>query len=227
MKNRNAFISHSSPDDRYVTELVQLVRSLDYDEVFNDSHTIEPDAEFWPRIEHGIRDCSAFVVVLSHSSVGSYWVDREVQFARQLGKKIIPVRIDNCKLPGSFDGRDVIELRQGRGERVKIAGTQLEKHAPKVLFGREAELAALDAAWGKGTLNVYTLVAWGGAGKTSLVFHWVQTRFAVEGWPGVERYFDWSFYSQGTGESRQTSADLFIAKALEFFGPLCQTSCRL
>jgi tetratricopeptide (TPR) repeat protein len=102
----------------------------------------------------------------------------------------------------------------------KISGSQLAKHAPKVLFGRETELAALDAAWASDTLNVYTLVAWGGAGKTSLVFHWVQTRFAAkkEPWPGVERYFDWSFYSQGTGESRQSSADLFIAKALEFLG---------
>ncbi len=100
----------------------------------------------------------------------------------------------------------------------KISGTQLAKHAPKVLFGRETELAALDAAWDSDTLNVYTLVAWGGAGKTSLVFHWVQTRLAAKDWPSVERYFDWSFYSQGTGESRQHSADLFIAKALEFFG---------
>lgn len=100
----------------------------------------------------------------------------------------------------------------------KIARTQLDKHAPKVLFGRKTELAALDAAWEREALNIYTLVAWGGAGKTSLVFHWVQTRFAAKQWPGVERYFDWSFYSQGTGESRQTSSDLFIAKALEFFG---------
>ena len=214
----SAFISHSSPDDRYVEEFLQLVRSLGFDDVFTDSHTIEPDEEFWPRIEKGIGECEAFVVILSHASVKSYWVDREVKFARSLGKKVIPIRIDECKLPDSFDGRDVIELRQGRGERVKIAGTQLEKHAPRKLFGREAELAALDAAWAKGTLNVFTLVAWGGAGKTSLVFHWVQTRFAAKGWPGIERYFDWSFYSQGTGESRQTSADLFIAKALEFFG---------
>jgi hypothetical protein len=215
---KNAFISHSSPDDRYVAELIQLVRSLGYDEIFNDSHTIEPDAEFWPRIEQGIGDCDAFVVVLSHASVGSYWVDQEVRFARQLGRKVVPIRIDDCRLPTSFDGRDVIELRHRRGERVKIAGTQLEKHTPRVLFGRETALAALDAAWAKGTLNVYTLVAWGGAGKTSLVFHWVQTRFAAKGWPGIERYFDWSFYSQGTGESRQTSADPFIAKALAFFG---------
>ena len=214
----HAFISHSSPDDRYVQEFVQLVRSLGYSDVFNDSHTIEPYEKFWPKIEQGIRDCDAFVVILSHASVQSYWVDREVQFAREQGKKVIPIRIDDCQLPASFEGRDVLELRQGRGDRVKIAGTQLEKHAPRVLFGREAELAALDAAWEKGKLNVYTLVAWGGAGKTSLVFHWVQTRFAAKGWPGVERYFDWSFYSQGTGESRQTSADLFIAKALEFFG---------
>ena len=66
-------------------------------------------------------------------------------------------------------------------------------------------------------MNVYTLVAWGGVGKTSLVAHWVSQRMAANGWPGVERYFDWSFYSQGTGESRQTSSDLFIQEALKFF----------
>jgi len=69
----------------------------------------------------------------------------------------------------------------------RISGTQLAKHAPKVLFGRETELAALDAAWAHDTLNVFTLVAWGGAGKTSLVFHWVQTHLAAKDWPGVER----------------------------------------
>ncbi|MDA1017479.1 MAG: toll/interleukin-1 receptor domain-containing protein, partial [Planctomycetota bacterium] len=182
-----AFISHSSPDDRYVQEFVQLVRGLGYDEVFNDSHTIEPDEQFWPRIEQGIRDCDAFVVILSHASVESYWVDREVQFAREQARKVIPVRIDDCQVPASFDGRDVLDLRPGRGDKVRISGTHLEKHAPRVLFGREAELAALDAAWANGTLNVYTLVAWGGAGKTSLVFHWVQTRFAAKepNWPGV------------------------------------------
>ena len=66
-------------------------------------------------------------------------------------------------------------------------------------------------------MNVYTLVAWGGVGKTSLVAHWVSQRMAAQGWPGVERYFDWSFYSQGTGESRQTSSDQFIQEALKFF----------
>ncbi|MEZ5942435.1 MAG: hypothetical protein R3C18_13660 [Planctomycetaceae bacterium] len=109
-------------------------------------------------------------------------------------------------------------LTNAEGEQApEIAGSRILRHAPTILFGRETQLAALDEVWNDGT-NVYTLVAWGGVGKTSLVSHWVSEHFAKQGWPGVERYFDWSFYSQGTGESRQTSADLFVQKALEFFG---------
>ena len=214
----SAFISHGSADDRYVRRLVQYVRSLGYDDVFNDSHTIEPDALFWERIEKGIRDCDAFVVVLSHASVNSYWVDREVQFARVQGKRVIPIRIDDSKLPASFDGRDVIELRQGRGDKVKIAPSRIMRHSPPRLFGRDEWLDALDAAWAARTrVRVYSLIAWGGAGKTSVVAQWVAERLVARGWPGVERYFDWSFYSQGAREQSQASADFFIAAALAFF----------
>jgi tetratricopeptide (TPR) repeat protein len=99
----------------------------------------------------------------------------------------------------------------------KFAPSRITRHSPQILFGRDGWLDALDAAWANPTLHVYTLVAWGGVGKTSLVAHWVSQRMAAKGWPGVERYFDWSFYSQGTGESRQTSSDLFIQEALRFF----------
>ena len=215
---RRAFISHSSPDDRYVKEMEQYLRTLGYDEVFNDGHTIAPDEFFWAQIEKGITECDDFVVILSHASVKSYWVDREVQFARDHSKKVIPIRIDDCELPPSFEGRDVIDLRQGRGDKRKIAPSRITRHSPKILFGRDHWLDALDAAWANPKLNVYTLVAWGGVGKTSLIAHWVSERMAAQGWPGVERYFDWSFYSQGTGESRQTSSDVFIQEALKFFG---------
>ncbi|MEL6896323.1 MAG: NACHT domain-containing protein, partial [Planctomycetota bacterium] len=98
------------------------------------------------------------------------------------------------------------------------APSRLLRHAPEKLFGRDAYLDALDAAWeDHANINVYSLIAWGGVGKTALVAHWMQ-RLRQRGWPGVERYFDWSFYSQGTGESRQTSSDLFISAALQFFG---------
>ena len=131
-----AFISHSSPDDRYVQEMVQYLRTLGYDDVFNDGHTIAPDELFWTRIEQGIRQCDAFVVILSHALVTSYWVDREVQFARDHGKKVIPVRIDDCKRPPSFEGRDVIDLRQGRGDKVKKSIASSGGHESTAFRGR-------------------------------------------------------------------------------------------
>jgi len=85
------------------------------------------------------------------------------------------------------------------------------------LFGREEELATLDAAWDDADTNVLSLVAWGGVGKTALVNKWL-LQMGADGYRGAQRVYGWSFYSQGAAEGKQTSAELFIAKALEWFG---------
>ena len=97
----------------------------------------------------------------------------------------------------------------------RVAPTRLT-HSASQLFGRERELAALDAAWIDPATNVVTLVAWGGVGKTSLVAKWVAD-LAARGHDDAD-YFDWSFYSQGTREEGGASADAFVDKALRFFG---------
>lgn len=66
---RVAFISHTTPDDGYVAELESLLRSSGFDQVFNDVHSIQPDERFWPTIEHGIRDCDVFYVVITLRSI--------------------------------------------------------------------------------------------------------------------------------------------------------------
>ena len=101
---------------------------------------------------------------------------------------------------------------------LKLAPSRLTRHAARNFFGRERELEFIDQAWADSGIHVFSLVAWGGVGKTALVTQWLATRMIANAWPGVEQYFDWSFYSQGTGESRQTSSDLFINDALTFFG---------
>jgi tetratricopeptide (TPR) repeat protein len=85
------------------------------------------------------------------------------------------------------------------------------------LFGREKELAMLDAAWENPKINVLSLVAWGGVGKTALVNKWL-LQMGEEDYRGAERVYGWSFYSQGAKEGGQASADQFIAAALEWFG---------
>ncbi|HEV7893687.1 MAG TPA: TIR domain-containing protein [Pyrinomonadaceae bacterium] len=84
------------------------------------------------------------------------------------------------------------------------------------LFGRRAELEMLDEAWESESMNVVSLVAWGGVGKSTLVNKWLEQTEA-DNYRGARRVYAWSFYSQGTNE-RVTSADLFINNALEWFG---------
>ncbi|MFC1508813.1 NACHT domain-containing protein, partial [Candidatus Omnitrophota bacterium] len=83
--------------------------------------------------------------------------------------------------------------------------------------GREKELALLDDAWNDPNTAIFTLVAWGGVGKTALVNCWLNN-MARDSYRGAERVFGWSFYSHGTREDRQASGDEFIDKALREFG---------
>jgi len=104
-----------------------------------------------------------------------------------------------------------------RGEAEYQLSISLAKLPHPELFGRERELAALDAAWENLAINVLTLVAWGGVGKTALVNKWL-LGMGQDGYRGAERVYGWSFYSQGAAEGRQASADLFIGAALDWFG---------
>lgn len=98
----------------------------------------------------------------------------------------------------------------------QIAPTRLTLGAER-LFGREAEIAAIDNAWDDPKTHVFSVVAFGGTGKTSLIFEWMN-RKAVTDFLGIERIFDWSFYSMGTREQGDASSDSFVKAALIFFG---------
>ena len=97
----------------------------------------------------------------------------------------------------------------------KLSLAKLPSTSPD-LFGRENELAALDAAWENPAINVISLVAFGGVGKTALVSKWL-SQLGRDNYRGAARVFGWSFYNQGAAEGRQVSADPFIAAALEWF----------
>lgn len=91
------------------------------------------------------------------------------------------------------------------------------------LFGRDAELAQMDAAWtapesaAAPPVRVLAFIAHGGVGKSTLVNHWL-AELARENYPGASAVFGWSFYSQGVREQTAASSDMFIDAALRFFG---------
>ena len=111
--------------------------------------------------------------------------------------------------------RDLVEILPRLQPSIDVSPTRL-RHTAARLIGRDKDLAGLDAAW-NGDKNVVIVRAFGGVGKTSLVATWM-AELAMKNWRGAERVFDWSFYSQGTNDQRNASAEVFIADALKSFG---------
>jgi tetratricopeptide (TPR) repeat protein len=65
--------------------------------------------------------------------------------------------------------------------------------------GRMEELARLDRWGADSQVALIGITAWGGAGKTALVTHWVQEGGAVRR-PGLRGVFVWSFYADPSAE---------------------------
>jgi serine/threonine protein kinase len=84
------------------------------------------------------------------------------------------------------------------------------------VFGREEDTGFLDRAWAKKQVNIVTIVAWAGVGKSTLVNHWLR-RMAAKHYRSAELVFGWSFYRQGTSRGT-SSADEFLDAALTWFG---------
>jgi hypothetical protein len=181
-------------------------------------------------------------VLWSERSINSQWVLGEAEKAR-VQQKILTLRLDACALPVPFnvlhtlpladvladaeiitrplnarkaaDGALYIPVAKPRLDLSRLPTTYATR-----LFGRDAEMADLSKAWdsaGASKTNVLVLDAMGGTGKTALVNHFVQG-LEAQGWRGAEAVFVRSFYSQGTDEKRQASADDFFKAALAWFG---------
>src|SRR5258708_7315353 len=100
----------------------------------------------------------------------------------------VPKRISNARLP--VTGSDV--------------------------FGREEDIAFLDAAWANQDSNVVSIIAWAGVGKSTLVNHCLR-RMASDHYRSAELVYGWSFYRQGSSGGT-SSADEFLDATLTWFG---------
>src|SRR5271165_6437385 len=133
-------------------------------------------------------------------------------------------------MTGAIDARRRItrqSLQQTPSTASRV-GTRRAKRGPEKIsvarlpvtgsdvFGREEDIAFLDNAWANQQVNVVTIVAWAGVGKSTLVNHWLG-RMAAKHYRSAELIFGWSFYRQGSsGET--SSADEFLDAALTWFG---------
>ena len=85
--------------------------------------------------------------------------------------------------------------------------------------GRAEELARLDRWTADPDVRLIGVTAWGGAGKTALVTHWVQDAGGAARRPGIRGVFGWSFYADPSAEHWAEGLLGWAERALRAAGP--------
>jgi hypothetical protein len=114
--SQEIFISYSRRDQEFVTHLASDLNAQ-VAGVWFDQSTIQLGQNWHDEIMDGIRECKAFILVLSPDSMESKYVQEEVNKALELGKTIFPVIYRPAKWKGQFETLlkevQTLDLRSG------------------------------------------------------------------------------------------------------------------
>jgi len=114
--SKDIFISYSRRDQEFVTRLASDLNTQ-VAGVWFDQSAIQLGEKWHDEIMDGIRDCKAFVLVLSPDAAESKYVREEVNKALELGKTIFPILYRPGKWTGEFEALvkevQTLDLRSG------------------------------------------------------------------------------------------------------------------
>ena len=95
------FISYSRKDSYRVMPIVKELREAGYS-VWLDDTNIESAALWAEQIVEGLKNCKLLMLMASEDSLASANVLKEVMLASELEKILLPVYLEECKLPSKF-----------------------------------------------------------------------------------------------------------------------------
>lgn len=101
-KKYNIFVSYSRADIDIVRKLVDDIHAKSKARCWIDWNGIESGDQFVDVIINAIDKVDTVLFILSDNSMSSEFARREIDYARNTGKKIVPVVVDGGKLRGWF-----------------------------------------------------------------------------------------------------------------------------
>jgi hypothetical protein len=104
------FISYSRKDLPFVEHLAADLKEAGLD-VWYDVSRLGGGSRWRIEIENALKNSQYVIVVLSPDSVTSEWVEREILFASNLKRKIIPLMYRHCDLPLNYVNLNYIDVR--------------------------------------------------------------------------------------------------------------------
>jgi hypothetical protein len=89
----HVFISYSKRNNQYAYRLALRLRSLGFD-VWIDKAQLRSSDKWWKSIVVAVKECAAFIVIMTPEAQESEWVQREVFLAINWQKPIFPILLE-------------------------------------------------------------------------------------------------------------------------------------
>ncbi len=130
------FVSYSRTDLNFVQVFAQALMSSGVD-VWWDLSSLQGGDNWTEVIPQAIENSDICIVVLTPNSIQSDWVQKEYTYALEQDKKIIPVLVQDCKIPFALININYVDLRgtgyqTGLNTVIKLA-RQGQPDRPQVL----------------------------------------------------------------------------------------------
>ncbi len=133
------FVSFSDADRTLVDGMSRAAQRLGGIELYRFDHDPRPGAELSEKVKDAIRNADLFLVLLTHRSRRSTWVQQEIGIAAGAGKAIVPVVQSGVEVKGVLEGREYIQMDATDPTDGLVRAV---RHLERVARKREAEAAA-------------------------------------------------------------------------------------
>ena len=110
-KEVKVFISYSHDDKEFVKKLAKELEKSQA-KVWWDFSALKGGQNWQKEIQQGIKLCEFFLVVLTPQGVESEWVNREIIYAMEYKKPIIPLYLKPCERPISIIEKQYIDFEK-------------------------------------------------------------------------------------------------------------------
>lgn len=132
ISNKKLFLSHSSLDKSVVISIALDLHKKNIN-TWVDAFDILPGESIIKKINEGLEECDYILLFLSKNSVKSNWVTKEWESilwdeVNSNKIKIIPIKIEDCKIPKILQTKKYIDFSRNYNEGLNELIETIRKH---------------------------------------------------------------------------------------------------
>lgn len=155
-EKKSIFISYSSKDMDEVNEVINMLKAAEIS-YWKAPEMIPVGSNYAKEIPRVISECDIFLLIISDASQKSIWVEKEIDFAINNRKTIVPLKLTNGRLSDMFsfylNNIQMIAYGDNKKKALELLKRRLKSLLPAVVPQKDPELRKIESTVEKITVD--------------------------------------------------------------------------